>query len=66
MIESGDWPKLMTRLRQVANVEKDKGLTIVTVKLVLVGGELRIWSTPKVSTYEPRNSGAVILDALTE
>jgi len=66
MIESGDWPKLHSRMRQMANDDMDKDVVIISLKLVLRRGSLRQWIVSKITVVEPRTSGVEILDLLTE
>ena len=64
--ESGDWERLLARLRQTCNAQRERGLVIVKCNLVIVEGELRGWATPAVTTFEPHRAGNTLADCLTD
>ena len=62
----GKWNALLLRLQQKAKVEgKYKGLSIMTVKVVLIGGELQSWGEPDLQHFEPREDCTDLLNALS-
>lgn len=63
--ESGDWERLLARLRQTCNQHRERGLVIVRCNLVIVNGELKCWETPVVTTFEPHRAGGEVVDYLT-
>jgi len=62
---TGNWESLMLRMQQIAQTGgKYKGVSVMEVKLVLVGGELKSWGTPQLSHFEPRGDCDDLLNAL--
>jgi hypothetical protein len=48
------WPKLLLRLQTISyDSARSKGLAVLSVKLILVNGELRAWAEPCVTGIEP-------------
>jgi len=59
------WNSLLLRLQQVAGTGcQYKGVSVMEIKLVLVGGELKSWGTPQLSHFEPRGDCDDLLQAL--
>ena len=63
--ETGSWDNLQRRLQSVAEQQASRGLVVVTVRVVLVRGELRVWSTPTVEPWEPAGAGEEFLRDLS-
>ena len=56
---------MLARLQQSAQTEcKYKGVSVMTVKLVLIGGKLQNWSSPTLQHFEPREQCDDLMDAL--
>jgi len=65
MNDDRQWQSLLKRLQAVAREDgKYKGAAVLSVRMVLVGGELRGWATPILTAYEPREDSDAILAAL--
>lgn len=58
---SGRWHGLVSRLRKMA--EGCHGVSVYTVRLVFVNGELRHWSKPRFVNLEP-GGDTTILDLI--
>jgi len=54
MTDAPLWPKLLLRLQTSAyDGARSKGLAILSVRLILVNGELRYWCEPQIIGVEP-------------
>jgi len=62
--EQGNWENLEKRLKGVAEQQAQKGLVIVSVRLMIVNGQLRGWRTPVVQAFEPKGRADILLDHL--
>jgi hypothetical protein len=61
---TGRWHGLVSRLRGMA--ERDRhGVSVYTVRLVFVNGELRHWSKPRFVNLEP-GGDTTILDLICQ
>lgn len=54
MTTAHDWDNLSKRLQKAAQDAKFKGLSVVTVRIIVVDGQLRAWSEPSITSYEPK------------